>query len=135
RTAMAAPIPFFAPLAGRRSVAVGARQELDRMGDQLRRRPVGAELVDPLRDMRAGERTFGYHVTLAGRLRLTRDRPADLQRGLEIRRLAAPGAAVAGAALDHRDIRFREKTQQIGALLADVLSARMTGHVERDAAL
>ena len=42
---------------------------------------------------------------------------------------------MARAALDDGDIRLRDQAQQLRALLAHVLRARMAGHVEGDAAL
>ena len=42
---------------------------------------------------------------------------------------------MAGAALNHRDLRLGNQAQHLGRLGAHVLRARVAGEVERDAAL
>lgn len=41
---------------------------------------------------------------------------------------------MAGAALDYRDIRLRDETQQLGRLGTDILGPGMAGEVHRDTA-
>src|SRR3712207_1039860 len=87
---------------------VGTGEKLDRMRHRGRLFRVAAELLHPLRDMHPGQRAFGGDVA-ARLLRCgARDRPADLQRDLEILLLEVPGAAMAGAALDDVDLGARD---------------------------
>ena len=58
-------------------------------------------------------------------------RPPDFERRLEVTLEDAPGAAMARAALDHREIGFGNELQHLGRLLAHVLGAGMAGDVDR----
>src|SRR5690349_1714672 len=98
-TTCPAPSPF-GPLL--QSISLG--EDLDRMGRMIDLQAAVGELLSALHHMLAGERTFGGDIGLALLGGGARHRPADLERRREILLADAPGAAVAGAALDHVDV-------------------------------
>src|SRR5262245_37826262 len=82
---------------------VGPGEELDRMPGMLGRL-LGIEALHALHDMLPGQGALRGDEGLARRDRLACDRAPHFQRGLEVAFEDAPGAAMAGAALDHREI-------------------------------
>ena len=115
--------------------AVGAGDELDRVQGATRDRLAVRQHLHFLHDVHAGERTFGGQERFCILERLARDRPPDLQGGLEIALEHAPGPAVARASLDHGDIGLRQQSQHLGRLLPHVLRPRVAGELNRDAAV
>ena len=116
---------------------VGAGDQFDR----VRAIAAGTALVlrqhfHPLQDVHAGERAFRGDERL--RVRATPGAPTGRPTLSAVSKFSfehAPGAAMARAALDHRDIGLGQQPQHLGRLLAHVLRARVAGDVQRDAAV
>src|SRR5690349_326638 len=95
---------------------------------------VATALHDPLLDPASGDRTVGADVVRLAIAHPLKDRLADLHRVGEELLLDAPRSVVPRASLDGVDRRAWNSLEELARLLADVLHARMTGHVVADVA-
>ncbi len=91
--------------------------------------------VHALQQMLSGQGTFGRNIILALTARSTGCVLADFQGGIEVVLFHTPASAVTRATFDHLDIGVRDQPQHLGCLVADVLGAGVTGHVQADAAV